>query len=100
MQRWVHSPKGDNESISINKTEQGVHGGEVILGSNYHNPNPLACLVGPTNQTEIELEGVRLNALKNTGAHMSCVNKWLVEKLQLPIELLKTGLNTEDTGGG
>ena len=30
---------------------------------------------------------------------MSCVNKWLMEKLQLPIQSLQTVLNIEGTGG-
>ena len=40
-----------------------------------------------------------MKALIDTGANMSCVNKWLVEKLQLPVRSLQTVLNIEGTGG-
>ena len=56
-------------------------------------------LIGPTNETEIMFEGVKLKALIDTGANMSCVNKWLMEKLQLPVESLQTIWNIEGTGG-
>ena len=56
-------------------------------------------LIGPTNETEIILEGVQMKVLIDTGANMSCVNKWLVEKLQLPVQSLQTVLNIEGTGG-
>ena len=51
------------------------------------------------NETKIILEGVQMKALIDTGANMSCVNKWLVEKLQLPVRSLQTILNIEGTGG-
>ena len=40
-----------------------------------------------------------MKALIDTGANMSCVNKWLVEKLRLPVQSLQTILNIEGTGG-
>ena len=40
-----------------------------------------------------------MKALINTGANMSCINKWLIEKLQLPVQSLQTILNIEGTGG-
>ena len=51
------------------------------------------------NETEIILEGVQMKALIDTGANMSCVNKWLIEKLQLPVRSSQTVLNIEGTGG-
>ena len=51
------------------------------------------------NETEIILEGVKIKALIDTGANMSCVKKGLVEKLQLPVQSLQTILNIEGTGG-
>ena len=56
-------------------------------------------LIGPTNETKIILQGVQMKALINTGANMSCVNKWPVETLQLPVQSLQTILNMEGTGG-
>ena len=51
------------------------------------------------NKTEISLKGVRLKALIDTAANMSCINKWLMEKLQLPVQSLETVLNIKGTRG-
>ena len=40
-----------------------------------------------------------MKALIDTGANMSCVNKWLMEKIQFPVQSLQTILNIERTGG-
>ena len=77
---------------------EGKLGGGETSRSKYHNPDLLARLIGPTNETEIILKGAKMKALINTGANMSCINQWLVEKLQLPIQSLQTVLNTEGMG--
>ena len=99
MRGWVHSPMGADQSTPINNNAEGTLGGGGTPKSRYHNRDPLARLIGPTNETEIILEGVKMKALIDTGANMSCVNKWLVEKLQLPVQSLQTILNIEGTGG-
>ena len=96
---WVHSQMGADQSTPINNNVEGTLGAGGTSKSRYHNPDPLAQLIGPTNETEIILEGVNMKALIETGANMSCVNKWLVEKLQLPVQSLQTILNIEGTGG-
>ena len=40
-----------------------------------------------------------MKTLIDTGANMSCINKWLIEKLQLLVQSLHTVLNIEGTGG-
>ena len=74
-------------------------GGGWTSKSKFHNPNPLARLIKPMNETEIILEGVKMKALIETRANMSCINQWLVEQLQLPVQPLKSILNIEGTGG-
>ena len=74
-------------------------GGGETSKLKYHNPDPLAQLIGSTNETKIIPEGVQMKALINTGANMSCSNWWLAEKLQLPVQSLQTVLNIEGTGG-
>ena len=69
------------------------------MKTKYHNLDPLVRLIGPMNETEIILEGVKMKALIDTGANMSCVNKWLVENLQLPVQSFQTILNIEGNGG-
>ena len=83
----------------MNENKEGILGGRETSKSKYHNPDPLAQLIGRTNETEIILEGVQMKALIDTGANMSYVNKWLIEKLQLPVQSLQTVLNIEGTGG-
>ena len=40
-----------------------------------------------------------MKVLIDTGTNMSCVNKWLIEKLQLPVRPLQTISNIEGTRG-
>ena len=75
-------------------------GGGVFKGPQYHNPNPIAHLIGPTNEAEIILEGICIPALVDTGANMTCINQWLANALKLPIKPLQTFLDIEGTGGG
>ena len=69
-------------------------------GPQYHNPDPIAHLIGPTNEAEIVLEGICIPALIYTGANMTCINQWLANALKLPIKPLQTFLDIEGTGGG
>ena len=99
MGGWVHSPTGADQSTPINDKVEGTLGGGGTSKLKYHNPDPLAQLIGPTNETEIIPEGDKMKAVIDTGANMSCINRWLVEKLQLPVQPLQTILNIEGTGG-
>ena len=74
MRGWVHSPMGGSQSTPINNEIEGILGGGGTARSKYHNPDPLARLIGPTNETEIILKGAKLKALIDTGANMSCIN--------------------------
>ena len=90
---------GADQSMPIKNTIEGTLGGGGTSKLKIHNPDPLARLIGPTNETVIILEGVKMKALIDTGANMLCINQWLVEKLQLPVQSLQTILNIEGTGG-
>ena len=79
--------------------QRELWGAGGIPKSRYHNPDPLAQLIGHTNETEIILKGVKIKALIDTSANMSCVNKWLMEKLLLLVQSLQTILNIEGTAG-
>ena len=76
---------GADQSTPVNENKEGILGGGGTSKSKYHNLDPLVQLIGPTNETKIILKGVQMKAPMDTGANMSCVNKWLVEKLQLPV---------------
>ena len=61
------------------------HGGGISKGPQYHNPDPIARLIGPTNEAEIILEGICIPALVDTGANMTCINQWLASALKFSI---------------
>ena len=75
-------------------------GGGVSKGPQYHNPDPIARLIGPTNEAEVILEGICIPALVDTGANMMCINQWLANALKLPVKPLQTFLDIEGTGEG
>ena len=55
----------------------------------YYNPDPLYRLIGPTNETEVNVEGVGMKALINSGAQISAISKSMVKTLGLPIRKLE-----------
>ena len=66
----------------------------------YHNPDPLVCLIGPANEAPAEIEGVPIMSLVDLGACMSAMVKNFAEELKLEIKPVKTILDIESTGGG
>ena len=61
----------------------------------YYNPDPLYRLIGPTNETELKIEGVRMKALIDSGAQISAISKSMAKTLGLPIRKLETLLDVE-----
>ena len=66
----------------------------------YHNPDPLVRLIGPTSEGKVKVEGVETTALIDTGACMSAMTKSFAEALKLDLKSLDTILDIEGTGGG
>ena len=62
----------------------------------YHNPDPLYCLIGSTNETMVLVEGQSFLALIDSG---TTITEDLVEYLKLPIQALNRFLNIEGTRG-
>ena len=80
--------------------EIGSEGGYGFIPSpQYHNPNPLVRVIGPANESPVEVEGVRITSLVDSGACMSAMVKSFAEELQLEIKPLSTILDIESTGG-
>ena len=78
----------------------GGSGVGVVPGPQYHNPDPLVRLIGTPNESQIEVEGVPITALIDSGANLSAITKSFAEELQLEIKGLQTILDIEPTGGG
>ena len=65
----------------------------------YYNPNPLYRLIGPTNETELKVEGVKVKALIDSGVQISAISKSMAQTLGLPIRKLETLLDIEGSAG-
>ena len=79
---------------------RGPGGGYGFVPSpQYHNPDPLVRLIGPANDSPVEVEGVKVTSLIDTGACMSAMVKSFAEELDLEIKPLSTILDIESTGG-
>ena len=65
----------------------------------YHNPDPIARLIGPANETFVKIEGKPYLALIDSGAQLSALPESLVKKLKLQIHSLNTIIKAEATGG-
>ena len=72
----------------------------TVPGPQYHNPDPLVRLIGTPNKSRVEVEGVPITALIDSGANLSAITISFAEELQLEIKGLQTILDIEPTGGG
>ena len=72
----------------------------TVPGPQYHNPDPLVRLIGTPNESRVEVKGVPITALIDSGANLSAITKSFAEKLQLEIKGLQTILDIEPTSGG
>ena len=69
------------------------------MGSGYYNPDPLYRLIGPANKTEVNIEGVRMKTLIDSGAQISAISKSMAKTLGLSIAKLVTLLDVEGSAG-
>ena len=65
----------------------------------YYNPDPLYHLIGPANETEVQVEGQSMKALIDSGAQISAISESMVKTLGLPFWQLHTLLHLEGAGG-
>ena len=65
----------------------------------YHNSDPIARLIGPANETFVNIEGKPYLALIDSGVQLSVLPESLVVKLNLKIHKLNTIIEAEATGG-
>ena len=95
---WGPSPSTNVPTTPI--SSRSARGEGVIRGPEYYNPDPLARLIGPSNEATIEVEGQEVKALLDTGANMSCITKQFTEELGLEIHSINKMIDIEGTGGG
>ena len=68
-------------------------------GRGYYNPDPLYRLIGPANETELNIEGVGMKTLIDSGAQIFAISKSMAKTLGLPIRKLETLLDIEGSAG-
>ena len=71
----------------------------IGLAERYHNPNPLYRLIGPTNESQIFIEGRSCLGLIDRGAQLLAISLKLVQELGLKIFQLKSLLEIEGLEG-
>ena len=63
------------------------------------NPDPIAQLVGHSNEVPVVIDGQEVTALIDLGAQVSSISTQFCKDLALPIQPLGQLLELEDTGG-
>ena len=66
----------------------------------YHNPDPLARLIGEPNETSVIIENTKVKGLVDSGAQVSSILDRFVKLLGLRVMKLESLLELEPTGGG
>ena len=67
--------------------------------SDYYNPNPWARILGRTNETDVEIDGVISKALIDSGAMISMMSKDYCYERGYKIQLLEHLVPIEGSGG-
>ena len=65
----------------------------------FQNPDPVACLVGWSNETPVIVDGQRVTALINSGAQVSSINSGFCDLLALEVHPLGWLIVLEGKGG-
>ena len=104
---WEQTVRTKGESYKDDESTTPTAGPKVKLEQNpvdvwatgegsenqYYNPDPLARLIGRSNESTIVLDGEQYTALIDSGVQVTTITLELVRKLGLPIYGLKTLLN-------
>ena len=90
--RKCSGPK-PNPKVTVGKN------GILEGGREYYNPDPLYRLIGPVNETDVNVEGVGMKALIDSEAQISAISKSMAKILGLPIRKLEALLDVEGSAG-
>ena len=89
----------DDMTSSIESKHQALTSKITKVLQKYHNLDPIARLIGPANETFVNIEGESYLALIDSGAQLLALPESLVKKLKLKIHHLDTLIEAEATGG-
>ena len=90
------SPSNNQGGIHINRE---LRAAGTQTDSNYYNPNPWARILGGTNETDVEIDGLISNALTDSGAMISMMSKDYCYEQGYKIQPLEHLVPIEGSGG-
>ena len=94
------SSQGRDETVSSIKSKQPTICSKISkVLQKYHSWDPIARLIGPTNETKVQIEGKPYLAVIDSGVQLSALPESLVEKLKLKVHNLNTIIEAKATGG-
>ena len=89
----------DDMASSIKSKHQTLTNKITKVLQKYHNPDLIARLIGPANETFVNIERESYLALIDSGAQLSALPESLVKRLKLRVYQLDTIIEMEATGG-
>ena len=93
------SPKLETVVTKDTKCQEFLSCVDKQIQSRYYNADPLFRLIGEPNESTVELEGVELTALIDSGSQLTTITESMAKTLELEIHSLKRFLDIEGTGG-
>ena len=102
--KGTKSPLGKDHSVEQNKQDQNTKTSELkTIHDCYHNPDPIARLIGKRNESLIIVDGEEYPGLLDSGAQMSTITITITisqaKKMGLKIQSLESMLDIEGGGG-
>ena len=98
--KGTKSPPGKDQSVDWSKPDQNKSKPELkSLHDRYHNPDPIAQLIGKRNESPVIVDGVEYPGLLDSGAQMSTITISQAKKMGLKIQNLESLLDIEGGGG-
>ena len=79
------SPTSDKGGVNINGQ---IRKAKMFTGPDYHNPNPWVQILGRTNESKIEISGIKSKALIDSGAMILMMSKEYCDTHRYEIQLL------------
>ena len=95
----VHKLEGDQQRRRQMKKKKGV---VISKGAQYHNPDAVTQLIGPRNIARVEVNGVEMKALMDSGSQVNMMTEKFLKKTGLilrPLENLGLKLGIEGSAG-
>ena len=87
-----HRPVG--ELRGVEKKKKGV---VISKGAQYHNPDAMTRLIGPRNITRVEVNGVEMKALMDSGSQVNMMTEKFLKKTRVNPETIgKSRVKTGD----